>query len=73
MSGYVRLERPLLPGDETAPFSSYWSGNYRYSFAGSYANSQRNYIQFDASTANSIYSANTIRPESGYALMIIKA
>lgn len=73
MSGYVKLERPLLPGDETAPFSSYWSGNYRYSFAGSYANSQRNYIQFDASTANSIYSANTIRPESGYALMIIKA
>lgn len=72
MSGHIGLERPLLTGNETAPFSSYYSGSYRYSFAGSTASNYRNYIQLDLESANAVYGADTIRPESNYSLIIIK-
>lgn len=72
ISGSFRLERPLLDFGATGSFSEKYTGNYRYSFTGSYETNRNDTISFDASTVNSLYTNTTIQPHSGYALIIIK-
>ena len=61
ISGELQIERPLLPpnGIHTGPFSTRWSGGYRYSFEGSYGTSNNNVIVFDASSSSSIFGKGT--------------
>lgn len=76
ISGELQLERPLLPtgGIHTGPFSTRWSGGYRYSFEGSYGTSNNNVVVFEASSTSSVFGERTtVQPDSLRLLPCVKS